>query len=44
MAIGGDLPGNNIDDSKLPANYWIDYVRVYAPDWGWKSTDDFYKL
>ena len=29
FALGGDWPGQTIDDSKLPANYYVDYVRVY---------------
>lgn len=29
FALGGDWPGQVIDDSKLPANMYIDYVRVY---------------
>jgi beta-glucanase (GH16 family) len=29
MAVGGNWPGQTIDDSKLPASMYIDYVRVY---------------
>jgi len=29
FALGGNWPGQVIDDSKLPANMYIDYVRVY---------------
>ena len=29
LAIGGDWPGQTIDQSKLPAKMYIDYVRVY---------------
>jgi beta-glucanase (GH16 family) len=29
LAIGGNLPGQNIDESRLPANMFVDYVRVY---------------
>ncbi len=29
LAIGGDLPGNNIDNGSLPTNMLVDYVRVY---------------
>lgn len=29
FALGGDWPGQVIDDSKLPAKMYIDYVRVY---------------
>jgi beta-glucanase (GH16 family) len=29
MAIGGNWPGFNVDDSALPAKMHIDYVRVY---------------
>lgn len=29
LAVGGDWPGQTIDDTKLPASMLIDYVRVY---------------
>jgi beta-glucanase (GH16 family) len=29
MAVGGNLPGFNIDDRALPARMLVDYVRVY---------------
>jgi beta-glucanase (GH16 family) len=29
LAIGGDLPGNTINDAALPCNMVVDYVRVY---------------
>lgn len=29
MAVGGNWPGQTIDDSKLPASFHVDYVRVY---------------
>lgn len=29
MAVGGNLPGQTIDESRLPANMYVDYVRVY---------------
>ncbi|WP_158797729.1 family 16 glycosylhydrolase [Pedobacter sp. L105] len=29
MAVGGQFPGNKIDDTKLPAQMLVDYVRVY---------------
>jgi len=29
MAVGGNLPGQTIDESRLPANMLVDYVRVY---------------
>jgi beta-glucanase (GH16 family) len=29
LAIGGDLPGNTIDNGSLPTNMLVDYVRVY---------------
>ncbi len=29
LALGGDWPGQTIDDSKLPALMYVDYVRVY---------------
>lgn len=29
LAMGGDLPGNTIDNGSLPASMLVDYVRVY---------------
>ncbi len=29
FAVGGDWPGQTVDDSKFPANMLVDYVRVY---------------
>ncbi|MFA6086196.1 family 16 glycosylhydrolase [Mucilaginibacter sp.] len=29
LAVGGDLPGNNINNGALPANMYVDYVKVY---------------
>lgn len=29
LAVGGNWPGQTIDDSKLPASMYVDYVRVY---------------
>ena len=29
MAVGGNLPGQTVDDSKFPATMVVDYVRVY---------------
>lgn len=29
MAVGGNLPGQTVDDSKFPATMAVDYVRVY---------------
>lgn len=29
VAVGGNWPGHNIDDTKLPASMYVDYVRVY---------------
>src|SRR6187549_2999043 len=29
FAVGGDWPGQVVDDSLLPAKMYIDYVRVY---------------
>ncbi|WP_164743479.1 glycoside hydrolase family 16 protein [Microbacterium sulfonylureivorans] len=29
VAVGGRWPGDDIDDSALPAQYLVDYVRVY---------------
>jgi len=30
LAIGGDLPGNTIDNGALPTTMMVDYVRVYS--------------
>lgn len=30
MAVGGDFPGQTVDDSQLPASMYVDYVRVYS--------------
>ena len=30
LAIGGDLPGNTIDNGSLPTQMLVDYVRVYS--------------
>lgn len=30
VAVGGDFPGQTIDESKLPATMMVDYVRVYT--------------
>ena len=29
LALGGDWPGQQIDDTKIPAKMYVDYVRVY---------------
>lgn len=29
MAVGGNLPGQTIDESRLPAKMYVDYVKVY---------------
>jgi beta-glucanase (GH16 family) len=29
VAVGGNWPGQTIDNSKLPASMYVDYVRVY---------------
>ena len=29
LAVGGDWPGQTVDESKLPATMHVDYVRVY---------------
>ncbi|SHN30621.1 family 16 glycosylhydrolase [Chitinophaga sp. CF418] len=29
VAVGGNLPGNNINDAALPASMLVDYVRVF---------------
>ena len=38
MAVGGNWPGFNIDESKLPAKMYVDYVRVYQKTQGGFST------
>jgi len=30
IAVGGNLPGNVINDAALPASMFVDYVRVYS--------------
>ncbi|MFY0255499.1 family 16 glycosylhydrolase [Chitinophaga sp. 30R24] len=30
LAVAGDFPGQTVDESKLPASMYVDYVRVYA--------------
>lgn len=30
MAVAGDLPGQTVDESQLPATMYVDYVRVYV--------------
>ncbi len=34
MAVGGNWPGFNVDDGKLPARMLVDYVRVYQGSGG----------
>lgn len=34
FAIGGNWPGFNVDESKLPAKMHVDYVRVYSAGGG----------
>lgn len=34
LAMGGDLPGNTIDNNSLPCTMLVDYVRVYKPATG----------
>lgn len=29
VAVGGDWPGQTVDDNKFPAKMYVDYVRVY---------------
>jgi beta-glucanase (GH16 family) len=29
LAVAGDFPGQTVDESKLPAKMYVDYVRVY---------------
>ncbi|MBW8808701.1 MAG: carbohydrate-binding protein [Lysobacter sp.] len=40
FAIGGNWPGFNVDESKLPAKMLVDYVRVYNAGGGnpWSQT------
>ncbi|NSL86295.1 family 16 glycosylhydrolase [Chitinophaga sp. Mgbs1] len=30
LAVGGNFPGQTVDESKLPASMYVDYVRVFA--------------
>jgi beta-glucanase (GH16 family) len=30
LAVAGDMPGQDVDASKLPAQLLVDYVRVYS--------------
>ncbi|MFB6454068.1 family 16 glycosylhydrolase [Chitinophaga sp. Hz27] len=30
LAVAGDFPGQTVDESKLPASMYVDYVRVYS--------------
>lgn len=32
LAVAGDFPGQTVDDSKMPAKMYVDYVRVYKAD------------
>ncbi len=32
LAVGGNWPGWNIDETRLPAKMYVDYVRVYKGD------------
>src|SRR5262249_2478325 len=32
LALGGDWPGQKIDDTKIPAKMYVDYVRVYSKE------------
>ncbi len=32
VAVGGDWPGFDIDDARLPVEMQVDYIRVYASD------------
>lgn len=47
MAVGGDWPGFDIDESRLPAKMYVDYVRVYRdaanPSGGGDSSKPFTK-
>ncbi|MEI8634322.1 glycoside hydrolase family 16 protein [Vibrio sp. PP-XX7] len=38
LAVGGQWPGFNIDESALPAKMYVDYVRVYQDKENNKST------
>ncbi|OOQ57625.1 family 16 glycosylhydrolase [Mucilaginibacter pedocola] len=38
LAVGGDLPGNNINAGAMPASMYVDYVRVYSISGGTGST------
>ncbi|HVI48832.1 MAG TPA: family 16 glycosylhydrolase [Chitinophaga sp.] len=30
LAVGGNFPGQTVDESKLPASMYVDYVRVFS--------------
>lgn len=32
FAVAGDFPGQTVDETKLPAKMYVDYVRVYKAD------------
>ncbi|HTN36166.1 MAG TPA: family 16 glycosylhydrolase [Arachidicoccus sp.] len=34
LAVGGDLPGQTVNTNALPANMYVDYVRVYQKNGG----------
>jgi len=38
LAVGGNLPGQTVDESKLPATLAVDYVRVYQLTGGTTTT------
>jgi beta-glucanase (GH16 family) len=39
LAVGGDLPGNTINDNAMPCNMQVDYVRVYNLSGGTGNTN-----
>ncbi len=40
MAIGGDWPGFSVDETAMPANMYVDYVRVYQESDDSDDSDD----
>jgi beta-glucanase (GH16 family) len=38
LAVGGNLPGFNVNEAALPAKMYVDYVRVYQRTAGFSTT------
>lgn len=43
FAIGGNWPGFTVDESRLPAKMYVDYVRVYTPGPGGSGVATVYQ-